>query len=296
MIARRDKGGVVSWLKLEGTSDYLGIRLVEQAPRSRTLTLPVPAAQAEELTGGVEPPYLGHFPGSSLVTSDLAPQVAMEFHIPGDKESSWVGRPLWRAEYRGPSDLSPFEFNLVYSEALAKSGWKVVGNIGGSSSAGDATLMARFADGTRDLWLSMHSTNFGYEVKLADASAAAEMKKLQEQLDRLGRVAVYGIYFDSDSSTLKPESEATLSQIVKLLEAAPSLKLGIEGHTDNTSTRPHNQTLSEERAASVVRYLVDHKVNAARLTSAGFADTRPVADNASPEGRAKNRRVELVKN
>jgi OOP family OmpA-OmpF porin len=294
IIARREKGGVISWVKMEGNSDYWGVRVIEQAPRTRTLVLPAPAAQAEELKGGVEPAYLGHFPGSTVHASDLMANDAIEFRIPGEKEANFVGRPLWKADYRGPVDLSPFELNLVYSEALENAGWKIVQNTGGSST-GDAVLRARFVTGTRDLWLSIHAINAGYDVSLADAAAAAEMKRLKDELDRLGHVAVYGIYFDSDSSKLKPESEATLSQILKLLDANPSLKLGIEGHTDNTGARPHNQVLSEQRAASVVRYLVDHKVNAARLTAAGFADTRPVADNGSPDGRAKNRRVELVK-
>jgi OOP family OmpA-OmpF porin len=294
IIARREKAGQISWVKLQGNSDQWAIVLVEQAPRSRFIELVPPGAQPESLQAGAEPPaYVGHFPGSTLKTSRIWADRTMEILVPGAKESNWLGRPLFQAEYTGPGDLSPFEFNEAYADALSKAGWTILKNTGGGSS-GSAVLWARFSNATRDLWLSLGATNFGYEVLLADAGAQAEVRRLKEELDKNGHVALYGIYFDSDSSTLKPESEATLQQILKLLTANPALKLGIEGHTDNTGARPHNQTLSEARAASVKRWLVEHNISADRLTAAGFADTRPVAENGSPAGRAKNRRVELV--
>jgi outer membrane protein OmpA-like peptidoglycan-associated protein len=112
---------------------------------------------------------------------------------------------------------------------------------------------------------------------------------------RAGHAALYGIYFDVDSAKLKPESDATLQQVVRLLGLDAGIRLEIQGHTDATGERPHNQTPSEQRAASVVAYLTKAGVDGGRLTSAGFADTKPVADNDSLEGRAKSRRVELVR-
>ncbi len=293
IIAKREQAGVTSWLHLEGGSDFLRISVVEQSTPGRGIFLSAPGTEPEPLTGGSEPIYLSHFPGSVLKTSQVLADGVIEITVPGE-ESHWVGRPLWQATYTGPADLSPFEFNEVYASALGQAGWKIVKNSGGTSS-GDATLSSHYARGGRDLWLTFHVTNQGYTVGLADPGAQAEARRLREELDRNGHVALYGIYFDTDSATIKPESEATLSQIVKLLGADASLKLGIEGHTDNTGARPHNQSLSEERAASVKAYLVGHGIAASRLTTAGFADTKPVADNGSPEGRARNRRVELVK-
>ena len=86
-----------------------------------------------------------------------------------------------------------------------------------------------------------------------------------------------------------------MAEIGKLLQADPALRLGVEGHTDNAGTPAHNQTLSEARAREVVRLITSQGIAAARLQAAGFGQSRPLADNATEAGRAKNRRVELVK-
>jgi peptidoglycan-associated lipoprotein len=86
-----------------------------------------------------------------------------------------------------------------------------------------------------------------------------------------------------------------VTEIVKLLQASPALRLGVEGHTDNAGTPAHNQTLSEARAREVVRLIAAQRIAAARLQAAGFGQSRPLADNATEAGRAQNRRVELVK-
>jgi outer membrane protein OmpA-like peptidoglycan-associated protein len=115
------------------------------------------------------------------------------------------------------------------------------------------------------------------------------------EIDTSGHVAVYGIHFDTGKSTILPDSEATLDQVKQLLDSRPDLKLRVEGHTDNVGSRASNQKLSEARANAVVEWLTTHGVDKSRLSAQGFADTKPVEDNASEEGRAKNRRVELVK-
>lgn len=119
--------------------------------------------------------------------------------------------------------------------------------------------------------------------------------QLRKELATSGRARLYGILFDTDSAKLKSESLATLDEVVRLLASEPSWSLTIEGHTDSTSTAAHNHTLSEQRAASVKEYLAGKGVAAARLSTAGFGSSRPVADNATELGRAQNRRVELVK-
>jgi outer membrane protein OmpA-like peptidoglycan-associated protein len=118
---------------------------------------------------------------------------------------------------------------------------------------------------------------------------------LAAELKKSGRVRLYGINFDSDSDVLRPESKATLDQIVATLKKDPALKITIEGHTDSTSTPQHNQQLSEKRAAAVKASLVAAGIDAARLAAAGFGASRPVATNDSAIGRAENRRVELVR-
>jgi outer membrane protein OmpA-like peptidoglycan-associated protein len=119
--------------------------------------------------------------------------------------------------------------------------------------------------------------------------------ELRKDLAATGRARLYGILFDTDSAGLRPESLPTLDEVVRLLAAEAAWKLTIEGHTDSTGALGHNQTLSEQRAASVKAYLVSKGVAAERLVSAGFGQSKPVADNATELGRARNRRVELVR-
>jgi outer membrane protein OmpA-like peptidoglycan-associated protein len=117
---------------------------------------------------------------------------------------------------------------------------------------------------------------------------------LKEALDKEGHVALY-INFDVDKSTIRPESEPIVAEIFKLLDANPDLRVRIEGHTDNTGEAAHNQTLSENRAAAVFGALLAKGIAQSRLESAGFGATKPIADNNNEEGKAKNRRVEIVK-
>lgn len=86
-----------------------------------------------------------------------------------------------------------------------------------------------------------------------------------------------------------------MAEVVKLLQANPALRLAVEGHTDNAGTPAHNQQLSEARAQAVVTALAAQGIATGRLQSAGFGQTKPLADNATEAGRAQNRRVELVK-
>ena len=102
------------------------------------------------------------------------------------------------------------------------------------------------------------------------------------------------VYFDFNKSTLKPESDAVLRQVAALMTQEAALKLEIQGHTDNVGSDAYNQPLSEARAHSVVAWLTQHSIVPSRLTARGYGKTRPIATNATDEGRAQNRRVEIA--
>jgi outer membrane protein OmpA-like peptidoglycan-associated protein len=123
----------------------------------------------------------------------------------------------------------------------------------------------------------------------SDASAWAA------EINKTGHAAVYGIEFDTGKATIKPQSEKVLGDVLSLLQAQPDWKMKIEGHTDSTGTKAGNQTLSQQRAAAVVAWLTQNGIARTRLTPAGLGDTKPIADNSTEQGRARNRRVELVK-
>jgi OmpA-OmpF porin, OOP family len=142
----------------------------------------------------------------------------------------------------------------------------------------------------------------GYDPAGAQATligpirVAAGGKKLYDALSEKGRVATQGIYFDTGSDGIRPESAPTLKEIGTMLKEHADLKLTIEGHTDNVGKAESNQTLSEKRAAAVRQYLIDnYQIDAARLEAKGLGQAKPVGANDTAEGRQQNRRVELVK-
>jgi outer membrane protein OmpA-like peptidoglycan-associated protein/type II secretory pathway pseudopilin PulG len=123
-----------------------------------------------------------------------------------------------------------------------------------------------------------------------------EKKEVEQQLAQTGRADIYGIYFDFDKGTPRPESAPVLKEIAQALKDNPNWKLEIEGYTDNVGGDAYNQNLSDKRAQGVAESLVSgYGIASDRLTSKGFGATQPKATNDTPEGRALNRRVELVR-
>jgi len=126
------------------------------------------------------------------------------------------------------------------------------------------------------------------KIKFIDASA------MQKSLQDTGRVNLYGIHFDFDKDEIKPDSYNTIFEMIKLMQNNPQMKLQIVGHTDSQGLEAHNNDLSNRRAASVVRALLQAGIGVDRLSSKGAGSSQPVATNDTEDGRAKNRRVELV--
>lgn len=163
---------------------------------------------------------------------------------------------------------------------------------------GLSMVVGKAVKGTDELWVEVvTSTGEDYyltivlkELMKQDVTASS----MFEALNRDGHIALY-INFDFGKSTIRDESKPIIDQIVQMLKDNQDLKLSVEGHTDNVGTPASNKTLSEARAKSVVLAIVGQGISADRLSPAGFGQDKPVADNSSEEGRAKNRRVELVK-
>ncbi|HLT44223.1 MAG TPA: OmpA family protein [Luteimonas sp.] len=137
-------------------------------------------------------------------------------------------------------------------------------------------------------WVVVEREGFVQTAALLPADA------LKRQLDADGRVAIQ-VNFAVDKAEILPDSQPQINQVLALLEQDPSLQLSVEGHTDNTGGAEYNRSLSQARAASVVAALTAHGIEASRLSSAGYGPDRPLAGNDSEEGRARNRRVELVR-
>ncbi|MBN8482304.1 MAG: OmpA family protein [Xanthomonadales bacterium] len=168
-------------------------------------------------------------------------------------------------------------------------------------------LLARRADGRGTTWVSLslaehargnHAFIRVVETKTMDAGKIGfiDADAMRSGLAEGGRVSLYGIQFDFDRDTLRADSKPTLDEIARLLRNDAGLRLGVVGHTDAKGSADHNRDLSRRRAANVVRALVaDYGIDASRLAPRGAGADEPVAPNDSEEGRARNRRVELVR-
>ena len=154
----------------------------------------------------------------------------------------------------------------------------------------------------KETWVRVRTKNRGagyqmwiIEKALMEQNIVADAKAMGDDIERTGRVAVYGIYFDTDSYKIKPESDPTLKAIAELLNTKSSLNVYVVGHTDMTGDFDHNMKLSENRAKAVVEALVkDYGISAKRLIAKGDGPLAPVSTNKTDEGRQLNRRVELV--
>lgn len=134
------------------------------------------------------------------------------------------------------------------------------------------------------------------KLQVVKISLPTNTPQIEQALEQTGRAEVYGIYFDFASASIRPESEPVLKEIAGVLEKNPAWKLSIEGHTDNVGNDAYNLDLSRRRAEAVKQSLVEqYHLPAERLTTAGFGASRPKETNNTLEGRARNRRVELVR-
>ncbi len=277
------------WLSGNGNSGDFRLVLVEVGPPSRGVVLASPADQVETVTDKQDLPYLTPLPGSKMDKA-VHDQRSIEVKLPNATDTTLAFSDMTRW-YEEPAGVSSYEFATIYRTALAAAGWDLTRvQIGG-----DAAITAHYGKNGRDIWLYTHSDGSRQSVNLVDYGAETKKSALEQQLAKAGHVALYGIYFDTDSAVPRPESEATLQNVLDMLNGNAALKLEIQGHTDSTGGADHNATLSDARAKSVVAWLTGHGIDAARLTPRGYGATVPVADNGSPEGRAKNRRVELAK-
>jgi OOP family OmpA-OmpF porin len=155
------------------------------------------------------------------------------------------------------------------------------------------------AKGGKEAWIALEAFNEGrnYQLVILEMEAMTQevtADAMYTALSKDGFIALY-INFDTGKSNIKPESMGIIEQIAALLKAHPDLKVSIEGHTDNVGTPQSNKTLSQQRARSVMNAVAQKGIAGDRMTAVGWGQEKPFADNRSEEGRAKNRRVEVVK-
>ena len=199
--------------------------------------------------------------------------------------------------YTGAKGNEPSALAVVrnYEAAIAK--------IGGTVVYGDPArwVVAKIVMDGREAWVQAEKGNGKIWLRIVEKKQmaqyiVADAAAFGKDIAATGHVAVYGIHFDTNKSEVKPDSRPALEEIAKLLAQDSGLALLVVGHTDMTGSLDANMKLSQARGEAVVQALVSqHGVSAARLKGHGVGPLAPVATNDTEEGRAKNRRVELVK-
>ncbi len=202
----------------------------------------------------------------------------------------------------GQKMKSPLQIIKNYEVAIVSNGGKLIyKNINGLEADIEATF--HLATKEKEYWVKLTSfAGNGIEVE-AYRLLVLEMEAMNQEVDasemydaivKDGFIALY-INFETGKAAIQPASEPIIAQIAAMLKQNPALKVSVEGHTDNVGGLQSNQTLSESRANAVKNALVAAGIDATRLKYKGWGQTKPIADNATEEGKAKNRRVEVVK-
>lgn len=272
-----------------------------------TMALAVTAAWAgEDIGGAKDHPLLTRYP-DSFITEYTKNYNATEFQVgargtPPKVQIVEGDTTTARYFYESPEKQpSPLQLMRNYQNAVKQIGGAVVyERLPKDLDAGETTLQV--TTGGKDVWIKVLPDIFSaptqsYQLVITEVAAMAQVisaNELLQELNKNGFIALY-INFETGKADLKQDGVATVKEIATLLKSNPTLKLGVEGHTDNVGDAASNKKLSEARAKSVTAAIVASGVDAARLSAAGFGQEKPVADNRTEEGRAKNRRVELVK-
>jgi len=253
----------------------------------------------EDTEGGKDYPLFSRWPGYYILHYDHKKFDTYTYQLKDRKET--VEGDKYYIDYRikdGAEIAGNLEIIRNYENAIRKAG----GTVLYTPEDKDYTVGKIVKEG-KEIWVCVDPYQGGRYISLYIVERQSMEQTIQanaaswfSDISTTGHAAVYGIYFDTDKAEVKPESEPALAEMAKLLKGNPSLNVFIVGHTDNTGTFEHNMKLSQDRAASVVNTLAGkYGIAEARLKAVGAGPIAPTASNETEEGRAKNRRVELVK-
>ena len=261
-----------------------------------SLTVAVALAQTD-MQGSKDHPLVSRMPDYYISKYDVSEFAGFDPTVVGGKDVHWEGK-VYSYGYSRKEKGRPISMLQIvrnYEAAIKQAGGKILG--------GDERRVAaeiRKGGALTGVYVEAFNEGRDYNLTIVESQTmqqevVADAKAMGNDLVNTGRTIVHGIYFDTASATIKPESEPALAQMVKLLNSSPALKVYVVGHTDSVGSLESNLKLSSARADSVVKAITAKGIAASRLKSAGVGPYSPVASNDTDEGKAKNRRVELVK-
>jgi outer membrane protein OmpA-like peptidoglycan-associated protein len=263
-----------------------------------------PMAHAQQDREGKDYPGISRMPGFYIEDYTESQFNSFTFTVMenGKEKQVPVEGHMYRYRYdrqKATPPVSDLQVIRNFQNAMRSAGGQVLRDAGTQ----DRQTTLRLVKPDREVWVAVATAAHGnlYNLVVVEKQAMQQVvtmdaKAMAQDLGDAGRVAIYGIHFDTGKAELKPDSAPALGEIAKLLKQNPSLKVYIVGHTDMVADLALNLKLSLARAQAVVNSLVSQNgIASARLSAFGAGPYAPVATNTTEEGRAKNRRVELVK-
>jgi OmpA-OmpF porin, OOP family len=244
--------------------------------------------------GCKDSPIITRMPGSTIHSCENKEFEQVKVPAAKDADGNVTEKTLegefhsW--DYGTREGVSEIQVFRNFETTLKQAGMKIV------YEESPGTIVANKGDTW--YWLQ-NSGSYYYQtlltVKSMQQEVAADASSIADELNKSGHMALYGIRFETGKATILPDSESVLGEVGKMLQQNPDIKVSVEGHTDNVGSPTSNQTLSEKRAQAVVAWLTSHGIAASRLSAKGWGSSKPVENSNTEDGRAKKRRVELVK-
>lgn len=260
---------------------------------SASLAVPALPAQAQDAEGCKDSPIVTRFPGSIVTGCKQLDDNTFDFNVGSGKPVKRVEGKYLELHYRYPDTASKPQVLRNVHTAIKNAGYIFDYD---SGDYGDFTVHM----GKTWIFFQINSGHTYDETFVTETAltqdVVADAAAMSTGINATGHTVVNGIQFDTGKADVKPESASALEQVVKLLQQDASLKIYVVGHTDNVGSLAANLDLSKRRAASVVQVLItQYHIAADRLAPFGNGPYAPIQSNDTEDGRALNRRVELVK-
>jgi outer membrane protein OmpA-like peptidoglycan-associated protein len=243
---------------------------------------------AQDIEGSKDHPMFNRMSGFYITDYSAEDFGTHEFYYL-DKDEVVEGKKTY-ITYASDKEVGALKIIRNFSNAIKKIG-------GQAYEEGDNRVVLIVKKGNAETWAEVWSYNDSYTLIIIEKGEVEQeitANAILEELNKTGKAILY-INFDSGKSTIKNESMPVVEQIIEMMNQAPDIQISVEGHTDSDGKNEANLKLSEARANAVMDAIVKGGIDKTRLSSAGFGEEKPIADNSTPEGKAKNRRVELIK-
>jgi outer membrane protein OmpA-like peptidoglycan-associated protein len=244
---------------------------------------------AQDVEGSKDHPMFNRLSGFYIIDYSFNEFGSHIFYDENDQEVEVEGTKTF-INYVSDTEVGALKIIRNFSNAVKKIGGKAY------ESSGNRVYLT-IKQGNKETWAEVYAGDYDYYLTVIEKGEVEQevtANAILKELNETGKAILY-INFDSGKSTIKKESFPVVEQIIEMMKLANEINLSVEGHTDGDGSNESNLKLSEARAKSVVDAIVKGSIKSSRLSSAGFGEEKPIADNTTADGKAKNRRVELIK-